>query len=103
MWLISKQIVLIAVGGNHENYTEKVSKLLEKSEIRATYDTRNETVGKKIRDAEQMKIPFMGIIGDKEIENEIISVRAHGGKIIGEMKINELVDYIKKEEKKSYN
>ena len=103
LWLISKQIVLIAVGGNHENYTEKVSKLLEKSEIRATYDIRNETVGKKIRDAEQMKIPFMGIIGDKEIENEIISVRAHGGKIIGEMKINKLVDYIKKEEKESYN
>ena len=103
LWLISKQIVLIAVGGNHENYTEKVSKLLEKSEIRATYDTRNETVGKKIRDAEQMKIPFMGIIGDNEIENEIISVRAQGGKIIGEMKINQLVDYIKKEEKESYN
>ena len=45
----------------------------------------------------------MGIIGDKEIENDIISLRAHGGKIIGEMKINKLVDYIKKEEKESYN
>ena len=77
--------------------------VLTTHEIRATYDIRNETVGKKIRDAEQMKIPFMGIIGDKEIENDIISLRAHGGKIIGEMKINELDDYIKKEEKESYN
>ena len=77
--------------------------LLEKSEIRSSSDLRNETVGKKIRDAEKSKIPFMGIIGDKEVDNETISIRAKGGEEIGEMDIKKLINFIKEEELKSYN
>ena len=103
LWLTSNQILLISVGEKHEKYAEKVSGFLEKAEIRATLDSRNETVGKKIRDSEQNKIPYMGIIGDKEIKNNSISIRALGGDDIGEMNIDELINFIKKEEEKSYN
>ena len=103
LWLTSNQILLISVGEKHEKYAEKVSVFLEKVEIRATLDNRNETVSKKIRDSEQNKIPYMGIIGDKEIRNNSISIRALGGDDIGEMNIDELINFIKKEEEKSYN
>ena len=103
LWLTSNQILLISVGEKHEKYAEKVSVFLEKAEIRATLDNRNETVSKKIRDSEQNKIPYMGIIGDKEIRNNSISIRALGGDDIGEMNIDELINFIKKEEEKSYN
>jgi len=103
LWLTANQIVLISVGEKHEKYAKKVSGFLEKAEIRATLDNRNETVGKKIRESEQSKIPYMGIIGDKEIKNNSVSIRALGGDDIGEMNIDELINFIKKEEEKSYN
>ena len=103
LWLATNQIKLIAVGDTHKNYTQKVSNLLEKSEIRATSDLRNETVGKKIREAEKSKIPFMGIIGDKEVNNQTISIRAKGGGEFGEMDIKKLINFIREEELKSYN
>ena len=103
LWLATNQIKLIAVGDKHKNYTQKVSNLLEKSEIRASTDLRNETVGKKIREAEKSKIPFMGIIGDKEVKNQTISIRAKGREEVGEMDIDKLINFIREEELKSYN
>ena len=103
LWLTSNQIKLIAVGEKDKNYTQKVSNLLEKSDIRASCDLRNETVGKKIRDAEKSKIPFMGIIGEKELNNETISIRRRGGEMTGEMDIKKLINFIKEEEVRSYN
>jgi threonyl-tRNA synthetase len=103
LWLATNQIKLIAVGDKHKNYTQKVSNLLEKSEIRASTDLRNETVGKKIREAEKSKIPFMGIIGDKEVNNQTISIRGKGGEEVGEMDIDKLINFIREEELKSYN
>ncbi len=101
MWLTSNQIVLISVGEKHEKFAKKVSTLLEKAEIRASIDDRNETVGKKIRESEQNKVPYMAIIGDKEVSNNSVSIRALGGNEIGEMNINELINFIKREEKNS--
>ena len=103
LWLATNQIKLIAVGDKHKNYTQKVSNLLEKSEIRSSSDLRNETVGKKIRDAEKSKIPFMGIIGDNEVDKKSISIRVKGGEDVGEMDIEKLINFIKVEELKSYN
>ena len=94
LWLTSDQVILIPVGEKHKKYTEKVLKLLENDEIRALADTRNETVGKKIREAELNKIPFMIIIGDKEIKNNMFSVRGHGGKDYGEKSVKELSKFI---------
>ena len=58
-------------------------------------------MGKKIRESEQNKVPFMGIIGDKEINNNSVSVRGNGGEEMGEMNIDELINFIKKEEENS--
>ena len=103
IWLTSNQIVLISVGEKHEKFAKKVSSLLEKAEIRATLDDRNETVGKKIRESEQNKVPYMGIIGDKEVSNNSVSIRGLGGEEVGEMNINELINFIKDKESESLN
>ena len=103
MWLTSNQIILISVGEKHEKFAKKVSSLLEKAEIRATLDDRNETVGKKIRESEQNKVPYMGIIGDKEVSNNSVSIRGLGGEEVGEMNINELINFIKDKESESLN
>ena len=97
----ANQIKLISVGEKHEKFAEKVLNDLEKAEIRASLDSRNETVGKKIRESEQNKVPFMGIIGDKEINNNSVSLRGNGGEEMGEMNIDELINFIKKEEENS--
>ena len=94
LWLATNQILLIAVGEKHQNYTQKVLNLLEKDEIRASVDFRNETVGKKILEAEKKKTHIMGIIGDKEVENSEVTIRLRGGKIVGGIKLDKLSDYI---------
>ena len=101
MWLTTNQLVIISVGEKHEKFAKKVLNILEKAEIRATLDNRNETVGKKIHESEVNKLPFMGIIGDKEVKNSSVTVRECGGKDLGEMNINDLINFIKKEEIKS--
>ena len=94
LWLTSNQIMLIPVGEKHKKYAKKVLSLLENDEIRALVDTRNETVGKKIREAELEKIPFMIIIGDEEEKNNMFSIRGHGGKDFGIKSIKNLIHFI---------
>ena len=96
LWLTSNQVSIIPVGEKHKIYSKKVLKLLENYEIRATVDDRNETVGKKIRESELKKVPFMLIVGDEEVKQKIFPVRAHGGKDIGKMNIDEFIQFIKK-------
>jgi len=71
--------------------------LLENSEIRALIDTRNEKTGRKIRDAEVNKIPFMVIVGEKEEENGTVSVRKHGGEDLGTFTVEEFIALINEE------
>ncbi len=94
LWLTSNQVTLIPVGEKHKKYTEKVFKLLENNEIRATIDMRSETVGKKIRESEVKKVPFMLIIGDEEVNSEVFPVRAHGGNDLGKMRIIDFIKFI---------
>jgi threonyl-tRNA synthetase len=94
LWLATDQVMIIPVGEKHKKFSEKVLKLLENDEIRALADLRNETVGKKIRESELNKIPFMIIVGDEEIKSEKFSVRGHGGKDFGKMSIDELKKFI---------
>ena len=96
LWLTANQVSIIPVGEKHKIYSKKVLKLLENDEIRATVDDRNETVGKKIRESELKKVPFMLIVGDEEVKQKIFPVRAHGGKDIGKMNIDEFIKFIKK-------
>ena len=96
LWLTANQVSIIPVGEKHKIYGEKVLKLLENNEIRATVDDRSETVGKKIRESELKKVPFMLIVGDEEVERETFPIRAHGGKDIGKMNIDDFIQFIKK-------
>ena len=100
LWLTTNQVSIIPVGEKHKIYSEKVLKLLENDEIRATVDDRSETVGKKIRESELNKVPFMLIIGDEEINEKIFPIRAHGGKDIGKMNIDDFIKFIKSKSSK---
>ncbi len=75
LWLATEQVAILPISDKFNEYSEKVSELLNNSDIRGFVDDRNEKIGKKIRDAELKKIPFMLIIGEKEAETELVSVR----------------------------
>ena len=87
IWLIPKQTIILTISENYEKYAQKVLNLLENNEIRALIDGRSETMGKKIRDAEVKKIPFMIIVGEQEEKTNTISVRRHGGENLGSITI----------------
>ncbi len=78
LWLMPEQAIILSLSEKYENYAKKVLELLENHEIRALIDNRNETIGKKIREAETKKFPFMLIVGEEEETNGTISVRRHG-------------------------
>jgi len=97
LWLMSEQVIILPISDKYQIYTEKVLHLLEKSEIRALVDKRSEKTGRKIRDAEVSKIPFMLIVGEKEENEETVSVRKHGAGDIGTFSIEEFISLIKEE------
>ena len=94
LWLIPEQAIVLPVSEKHEIYAEKVLSSLENNEIRAHIDNRSETVGKKIREAEMNKIPFMIIVGENEEEAQTISVRRHGGEDLGSISVKEFIDLV---------
>ncbi|CAL2088817.1 threonine--tRNA ligase [Tenacibaculum sp. 190524A02b] len=97
LWLTPEQVIILPISEKYQNYSEKVLHLLENSEIRALIDSRNEKTGRKIRDAEVNKIPFMVIVGEKEQEDGTVSVRKHGEGDLGTYTIEEFVSLIAKE------
>lgn len=97
LWLIPVQVMVLPVSEKHEKYAKKVLNSLEIHEIRALVDDRSETVGKKIRETEMKKIPFMVIVGDKEMEESTLSVRRHGGEDLGNHSVEEFSERIEKE------
>src|SRR6056300_1773348 len=97
LWLIPEQAIILPVSEKHEKYAEKVLNSLENHEIRGLIDSRNETIGKKIREAEMSKIPFMLIVGDQEAENNSLSIRRHGGEDLGSISVEAFAEIINKE------
>ncbi len=97
LWLTPEQAIILPVSEKHEIYAEKVLHSLENNEIRALIDNRNETVGKKIREAEMSKTPFMLIVGESDEKNNTISVRKHGGDDVGAISVQDFVDLVTKE------
>lgn len=85
LWLMPQQAIILSLSEKYEKYAEKVLTLLENNEIRATVDNRNETVGKKIREAELNKFPFMLIVGEQEERDGTVSVRRRGEGDLGSM------------------
>ncbi len=103
LWLMPEQAIILSLSEKYENYAKKVLELLENHEIRSLLDNRNETIGKKIRDAEGQKYPFMLIIGEEEEKNGTVSVRRHGqdGKGNITISIEEFASLIDAEVKKT--
>ena len=97
LWLMPEQAVILTISEKYEKYAEKVLNLLENNEIRALIDNRNETMGKKIRDAEVKKIPYMIIVGEQEEQKETLSVRQHGGEDLGTINVSEFSKIIEDE------
>jgi len=97
LWLVPDQAVVIPVSEKFNAFAEEVAKELTKKEIRVIIDDRNEQVGRKIRDNELKKIPYLLVVGEKEIENKEISVRKQGEGDIGSMKIANFAEIINNE------
>ncbi len=87
LWLMPEQVSILCLSEKYEKYAQKVLNVLENNEIRALIDNRSETIGKKIREAEMNKIPYMLILGEQEENNETISVRKHSEGDLGSMTI----------------
>ena len=96
-WLAPTQVRIIPISKELLDYSVKIAKKLEEAKIRVDVDDRDETLGKKIRDAEKSWIPYIAVIGKKELENNVLSVRIRGKKNIVILKVDELIKIIKDE------
>ncbi|WP_066759635.1 threonine--tRNA ligase [Crocinitomix algicola] len=97
LWLTTEQVAILPISEKHNEYAEKVLNYLNNSDIRGFVDDRNEKIGKKIRDNELNKIPFMLIVGEKEEAENAVSVRKQGDGDTGTIPIEEFVQFINKE------
>ena len=97
LWLTPEQVKILPISDRFNEYAERVSKVLENHDIRALVDDRSEKVGKKIRDAELEKIPYMLILGESEANEGTVSVRRQGEGDLGGMSVEAFADHIKSE------
>jgi threonyl-tRNA synthetase len=96
-WLAPIQAKLLPIANVHTDYAYKVKEEMVKAGIRVEVDERNEKIGYKIREAQMEKVPFMLVVGDKEVSNESLSVRKRGQGELGVVPVNELIENIKSE------
>ena len=97
LWLAPDQVVLLPVSEKYNDFAKKVCNLLNNSDIRASIDDRNETIGKKIRENELKRMPFQLIVGEKEASSNSVSVRKQGGEDLGAMQVEDFIKLIKDE------
>jgi len=97
LWLTPEPFALLPISEKYHDYSQKVLDLLKKHDIRGSFDDRNEKIGKKIRDAETKKTPYMLIIGEQEMAEDSVSVRKHGGEDLGKMKLEDFIIYLKEQ------
>ena len=99
LWLTPEPITVLPISEKYHEYAQKVVNVLNKADIRGPLDDRNEKVGRKIRDAEMKKIPYMLVVGEQEMLDETVAVRKHGGEEVGKFKLNEFVTYFNEQVK----
>lgn len=95
LWLTPDQFAILPISERFENYCNKIKSELELMDIRGFVDARNETIGRKIRDTELKRIPFMLVVGEKEVEEGKVSVRRQGEGDIGSMTVEAFANYFK--------
>jgi threonyl-tRNA synthetase len=96
-WLAPVQVKLLAITDRSNDYIRQIADLFKDSNIRAEIDLRNEKIGFKIREAQMEKVPYMLIIGDKEVETGTVSVRSRSKGSLGTMKLDEFKELLLKE------
>jgi threonyl-tRNA synthetase len=92
LWLMPNQVNILCVSEKYKNYAQKVLNFLENYEIRALLDDRNETIGKKIRESELTKVPYMIILGEKEATEDTVSLRKHSEGDLGSFSLEEVAE-----------
>ncbi|RUS49733.1 hypothetical protein QI30_19755 [Kurthia sp. 3B1D] len=97
LWLAPKQVQLIGVSTVHHDYVKKVKEALRKEGIRVGVDERNEKLGRKIRDAQLQKIPYILVLGDEEVATQAVSVRTYRQEGLEKMAIDTFIQQIKQE------
>ena len=97
LWLAPDQFIILPISEKFHVYAEKISQLLKNYDICGPIDHRAETTGRKIRDAEISKIPYIIILGEKEEKEGMVTIRKHGGKELGSISVDNFVKLIKKE------
>ena len=95
LWLTPDQVVVLPISEKYNDYAEEVAKQLNLSDVRTQIDDRNEKIGRKIRDNELKRIPYLLIVGEKEAEEKKVSVRAQGEGDKGQMTIEEFIHFMK--------
>ena len=95
LWLSPEQFAILPISEKYQDYAQQVYDRLMQEELRGYIDNRDEKIGRKIRDAEVRKVSYMLIVGEKEQENEIVSVRKHGAGDVGNMSIDIFIEHFK--------
>ena len=97
VWLSPVQVMVLNIAGRHADYASQVMKVLEQQGVRVKIDLRNEKIGFKIREHSMQRVPYLVIIGDKELEDQKITVRTQKGEDLGSLSINEFAERLKQE------
>ena len=103
LWLTPEQVVILPISEKYNDYAQKVADYFEQNDIRAIIDERNEKIGRKIRDNEVKRIPYLLVVGEKETENDEVSVRKQGEGDKGSMKFTTFAENLKDEVSKMVN
>ena len=97
LWLAPEQVTVIPISDKHLSYADEVKKKLTSKGFRVNVDDRAEKMGLKIRESEKQKVPFMMIVGDQEVEKQLVSVRKRKAGNLGQLKLDEVLDALGKE------
>lgn len=97
LWLTPNQVTILPISEKYHEYSKKVLNMLNNSDIRGLIDERAEKAGRKIRDAEVSKVPYIVIVGEREEKEGNITIRKHGGEDLGTMKVNQFIELIQKQ------
>ena len=96
LWLVPEQVIILPISEKYHDYAHTVAATLEKAGIRVSIDEKADTMGKKIRNAELAKTPYMLVVGEKEAEEGIVAARKHGEGDMGNFTTTEFIQYIEK-------
>ena len=97
LWLTPKQLAVLPISEKYEAYAQEVFSLLQAEGLTGYCDMRNEKIGKKIREAEIKKIPYMLVVGEQEMNERAVSARRHGGEDLGKLGIADFVKHVREQ------